>query len=147
MFIISGCLLGDNCRYDGGNKRTDDVVEFSRSHSYIPVCPELEGGLSTPRPPAEQQGESVFDCEGKDLTDAFTRGAELTIDMIDKEAARRGEKIEGAILRKKSPSCGSGRVYDGSFSGTLISGDGVFAGMLKKRGIKIVTEDETEIFR
>lgn len=152
MYVISECLLGVDCRYNGGNKKNNEVIEFSRTHSSIAVCPEIEGGLSFPRLPDEQArgagGEwKVFDKDGSDLTAEFTGGARRAIERITEEAKKRGERLEGAILKANSPSCGSGTVYDGTFSGTHRAGDGVFAGMLKDLGIKVVTENEIGIFK
>jgi uncharacterized protein YbbK (DUF523 family) len=97
-----------------------------------------------PRPPAERQGEKVIDREGRDLTQAFRDGAILSWNRAQREAEKAGEPIEGAILKANSPSCGSGMIYDGSFSGTLVPGDGVFAALLKENDIKVITEKEID---
>ena len=110
MYVISSCLLGNNCRYDGGNNRNDRIVDFYRRHSCCTVCPETFGGLSSPREPAEISGERVIDRTGTDMTDAFKTGAEKSWRHVLKQAERRREKIEGAILKSKSPSCGAGRI-------------------------------------
>ena len=141
MYIVSACLLGANCKYNGGNNDNEDVKDLCEGHRIITVCPETEGGLRFPRPPAEQVGERVIDREGKDLTDAFTRGAEICLNKV-LSAAEEGEEPELAILKANSPSCGSCRIYDGTLSGTLTDGDGVFTKLLKERGIKVITEND-----
>ena len=142
MYLVSACLLGQNCKYNGGNNRSEEVVEFCKTHKYVTVCPESAGKLPAPRPPAEKVGGRIVDKEGKDLTDAFLRGAEISLKSSMEMARLSGEEIEGAILKANSPSCGVGQIYDGTFSGTLTEGDGVFAGMLKRLGIEIITEKE-----
>ena len=142
MYIVSACLLGQNCKYNGGNNRSEEVVEFCKTHKYVTVCPESAGKLPAPRPPAEKVGGRIVDKEGKDLTDAFLRGADISLKSCIEMARISGEEIEGAILKANSPSCGVGQIYDGTFSGTLTEGDGVFAGMLKRLGIEIITEKE-----
>lgn len=142
MFLISGCLLGKNCKYNGGNNYHQDVIDFCKEHSYYPVCPEGISGLPTPRPPAEYVGDRVIDREGKDVTAYFVKGAELSLQMAMEEAEARGERIEGAILKANSPSCGSGNIYDGTFSGTLITGNGCFTRMLIDKDIKVISEKE-----
>jgi len=142
MFLISACLLGNNCKYNGGNNYHQDVIDFCEEHSYYPVCPEGISGLPTPRPPAEFIGDRVIDKEGADVTSYFVKGAELSLKLAEEEAERRGEVIEGAILKANSPSCGSGKIYDGTFSGTLIDGSGCFTRMLLDRDIKVISEKE-----
>ncbi len=127
MYIVSGCLLGHNCKYNGGNNRNEDVIDFCRGHSYCVVCPETEGGLPMPRPPAEYADGRVIDKEGRDVTKAFERGAEISLERAIREAEKLGEPIDGAILKANSPSCGSGQIYDGTFTGTLTAGYGCFA--------------------
>jgi len=138
MYIISACLLGENCKYDGGNNRCQWVVDFAEKHEYIAVCPETEGGLTAPRPPAEITGDKIIDSEGKDVTEAFLKGAKASYDR----AMASGKSIEGAILKAKSPSCGKDRIYDGTFSKTLTGGDGCLVRLLKKDNINIFTEKE-----
>lgn len=140
MYIVSACLLGANCKYNGGNNDNEAVKNFCDGHRILAVCPETEGGLESPRPPAEQQGERVVNCEGKDVTEEFRRGAEICL----KKVLDSGEEPELAILKANSPSCGSCTVYDGTFTHTLTEGDGVFARLLKERNIKVITEKELE---
>lgn len=144
MYLISGCLLGHNCKYNGGNNYNQDVIDFAACHSCFTVCPEGISGLPTPRPPAEYVGDKVIDKEGRDVTCYFEQGAKDSLTVAQAEAERRGEVIEGAILKANSPSCGSGRIYDGSFSGTLISGDGCFVRLLKAYDIHVISEKEIE---
>lgn len=140
--LVSMCLLGANCRYNGVPQANEAVVELlSREDiTLIPVCPEQLGGLSTPRTPSEQQGERVVDEMGNDRTEAFENGA--------KEALRIAKLYgcEAAILKERSPSCGSKFVYDGTFSHTQIPGDGVCAGLLKRNGIRVFGESELKEF-
>jgi uncharacterized protein YbbK (DUF523 family) len=138
MYIVSRCLLGCNCKYNGGNNRNEDVIEFCRTHDYITVCPEPAAGLPAPRQPAEivpvEDGYfKVLDREGNDLTRAFDYGAELSLKsaLVEHGSRVRGTcRIEGAILKANSPSCGSGFIYDGTFSGRLTGGNGMFTDKL-----------------
>lgn len=143
MYIISGCLLGHDCKYNGGNNASEDVIKFCEQHRHVVVCPERAGKLPTPRPPAERQGSRVINIEGEDVTEAFINGARVSLKTCLQLADYSGEELEGAILKANSPSCGCGTIYDGTFTGTLTEGDGVFTEMLKKRGIQIITEKET----
>lgn len=142
MYIVSKCLLGVNCKYNGGNNLNEDVVEFCRQHQYMTVCPEAAGGLPMPRPPAEYIADGrIEDREGRDVTAFFEEGAARCLKQVmEKEA--EGINIEGAILKANSPSCGSGRIYDGTFSGTLTEGYGCFAVKLAARGIAVISEKE-----
>lgn len=142
MYVISACLLGENCKYNGGNNRCQWVVDFAANHSYFAVCPETQAGLPAPRPPAEIIGDQVLDEQGKDLTAEFARGAEECFRLAGQEAEKRGESIEGAILKAKSPSCGKDQIYDGTFSDRLTAGDGYLARLLKEHRIHIITEKE-----
>lgn len=143
MFIISRCLLGENCKYNGGNNRNEKVIGFCEKHSYMTVCPESAGNLPCPRPPAEKQGNRIVDKDGRDVTSNFLQGAQRCFRACVEEARRRGETPEGAILKANSPSCGYGAIYDGTFTGTLTEGNGVFAQILEDNNIEIITEKET----
>lgn len=134
--LVSACLLGLRCRYNAEPVTNERVLALAETHTLIPVCPEQLGGLSTPRPPAERLGERVVSNDGTDVTSAFFRGAEETLLLAQTLDCRT------AILKARSPSCGHGRIYDGSFSGTLIPGSGVTAELLAKNGIRVFTEDE-----
>lgn len=144
MYIISACLLGEKVRYDGNHNLVPWVAEFAKKHSYCAVCPEMLGGLPCPRLPSEILRGDVVDAEGNDMTDAFGEGAYLALEMAVEKAEALDEHIEGAILKARSPSCGKDEIYDGTFTGSLRSGDGVFAALLKEKNIKILTEEETD---
>lgn len=134
--LVSACLLGCPCRYDGKSKPNDGVLALMEHHTLIPVCPEQMGGLATPRPPAERKGDGVFTENDTDVTAQYSRGA---------EEALRLARLYGCtctILKERSPSCGSGEIYDGRFSRTLIEGDGVTAALLKQNGIAVYGESE-----
>jgi uncharacterized protein YbbK (DUF523 family) len=136
MIIVSACLAGLHCRYDGGGKPNEVVIRLVAEGKAIPVCPEQLGGLTTPRLPVEIVNSRVIRKDGVDITAEFERGAQETLTL----AKLAG--VKSAILKAKSPSCGAGRIYDGSFSGKVISGDGVLAGLLKKNGITVKTEED-----
>lgn len=132
--LVSACLLGLPCRYDGAAKPAPQVLELMAEHRLIPVCPEQLGGLPTPRPPAECRDGRVINRAGWDVTAEYVRGAESALKLARLYGCR------GAILKERSPSCGCGYIYDGSFSGTLIPGDGVTARLLKAHGIPVTGE-------
>jgi len=143
--IISACLLGLNCRYNGVAKPCQKAIDLSKDEIIIPVCPEQLGGLSTPRVPSETTGDGLDVLEGKkrvinksgvDVTKQFIRGAEEVLRLVKLFG------IDEAILKQKSPSCGCGQIYDGTFSDKLIKGDGVTAALLKKNGIRVITEED-----
>jgi uncharacterized protein YbbK (DUF523 family) len=136
MKLCSACLLGIKCRYDGKSARNRKVILLLKAETLIPVCPEQLGGLPTPREPAEIRGERVFTRSGKDVTENFERGAKEVL----KIAKLYG--IKEAIMKHGSPSCGSGRIYDGTFSGKTIKGDGITTAVLKENGIKVITEED-----
>jgi len=136
MKLCSACLLGIKCRYDGKSKPDKKVLALARKETLIPVCPEQLGGLSTPRLPQEQKGDRVFNNETIDVTKQFRRGAEETLRIA------KLFNIKEAILKQKSPSCGCGEIYDGTFSGRTIKGDGVTTALLKKKGIKVISEED-----
>ena len=138
MILVSACLLGCACRYDGQSKPYPLARELARRGLAVPVCPEQLGGLPTPRKPSERQGERVVMNDGRDVTTEYRRGAEEALCLA------RLYGCTAAVLKEKSPSCGSGRIYDGTFSGTLTDGDGVTAELLKENGIKVYGESELE---
>ncbi len=141
MIIVSACLAGEKCRYDGSHKERQDLLELVASGQAVAVCPEQLGGLPTPRPPAEQQGEKVITVEGKDVSHAYATGAEVALREAHKVALKSGKIIEKAILKSNSPMCGVGKIYDGTFSGNKKEGDGVFTKLLKKNEIKVESRD------
>lgn len=132
--LISGCLLGVCCRYDGASKPHPLALELAKDHELILVCPEQLGGLATPRPPAERQGERIIAKTGLDVTEQYRRGAEETLKVY------RLLNCDAAVLKERSPSCGSGEIYDGTFTGTLIPGDGTTAEHLKANGVPVCGE-------
>lgn len=134
--LISACLLGINCRYDGGHNYEPLVEELKKKYNLIPVCAEIYGGLTTPRTPAERIGDKVVFKDGTDATAPFFRGAE----EILKLAGFYGCKL--AVLKERSPSCGSGMIYDGTFTGKLVPGDGVLCELLKKNEIEVLGESD-----
>ena len=136
--LISACLLGCRCRYDGGSKPHPAATALAERHELVPVCPEQLGGLSTPRPPAERVGERVVNREGCDVTEQYCRGAEEAVKLC------RLMECRAAVLKERSPSCGSGEIYDGTFTGTLTAGDGVTAAALKAAGIPVYGESTAE---
>ncbi len=142
MYIISACLLGENCKYNGGNNLSENVRDFVGNKNFVAVCPELAGGFSVPRPPVELKKGRAYRLNGKDVTDDFNKGAQLSFSLAKKKAEKLKEEIELAVLKAKSPSCGSGKIYDGSFSGKLSAGNGIFAQLLMENGIKVITEED-----
>ncbi len=134
--LVSACLLGLCCRYDGASRPNQKVLEQMQDAILIPVCPEQLGGLATPRVPAERQGEKVVTRTGADVTSQYQLGACQVLELAQLYNCRK------AILKAKSPSCGKGRIYDGTFSGTLTAGNGVTAELLSDNGIAVHTEEE-----
>lgn len=135
MKLCSACLLGVKCRYDGKGRLNRKVVELAEKEVLIPVCPEQLGGLPTPRELSERRGNRVLTKSGKDVTENFQRGA--------KEVLRLAKlfDIREAIFKQNSPSCGCGKIYDGTFSGKIVKDDGVTTALLKRNGIKVVSEE------
>lgn len=131
--LVSACLLGCACRYDGASKPRE---EMKARHELIPVCPEQLGGLPTPRPPAERQGDRVMTREGTDVTAQYRKGAEEALQLC------RLFGCDCAVLKERSPSCGCSGIYDGSFSGRLTEGQGVTAELLTQAGIRVYGESE-----
>ena len=146
MKLCSACLLGLKCRYDEKTKTNPKLIELAKTETLIPVCPEQLGGQSTPRPNAEIKGgdgmnvlqgkAKVVESDGNDVTLNFICGAEEVLKIA------KIFDIKEAILKQRSPSCGCGQIYDGSFTGKIIKGDGVTTALLKKNGIKVISEEE-----
>jgi len=136
--LISACLLGVSCRYDGASKPMDrDIIEkLKEKFELIPICPESLGGLHCPRDPSERIGGKVISCNGVDVTTQYERGAREALYLA------RLFDCEIALLKERSPSCGRGQIYDGTFSGKLREGDGVTAELLTANGIKVYGESE-----
>lgn len=136
--LISHCFLGENCKYNGGNNYNAELLNVLKNHELIPVCPETFGGLKSPRFPAEIVGDKVLFSDGSDVTQAFVNGAKKALEI----AKAQGVKV--AVLKANSPSCGSGIIYDGTFTGKKVSGYGVAAKLLKENGIKVYSEQDIE---
>jgi uncharacterized protein YbbK (DUF523 family) len=136
--LVSACLLGALCRFDGRCAADERGGALAGRHTLIPVCPEIYGGLPTPRPPGEIRDGRVIDRTGLDVTEAYARGAEAAL------AFARLTGCHHAVLKARSPSCGSGQIYDGHFSGRLVPGDGLTAALLKKSGIRVLTPEELD---
>lgn len=134
--LVSACLLGVHCRYNEKGVMDQKVMGLMERANLVPVCPELFGGLSTPREPAERSRDKVVTIKGKDVTGEYEKGARETL------ALARAYGCRCAVLKERSPSCGSGMIYDGTHSGKLIKGDGVTAELLKKEGIQVIGESE-----
>lgn len=134
--LVSACLLGTACRYDGRSKAHPAVMELAKRHELVPVCPEQLGGLPTPRAPSERRGDRVVMADGTDVTAEFCRGAAETLRLC------RLLGCEAAVLKERSPSCGKEQIYDGTFSGTLTDGWGVTAELLRQNGIPVYGESE-----
>ena len=143
QMVISACLLGVRCRYDGGDSRNEIAIEQQKKYKLIPVCPEESGGLPTPRPPAEIVGgdgndvlegtAKVMTADGTDVTAAYLKGAHHALQVVQSNGATH------VVLKARSPSCGCGDIYDGTFSGTLTFGDGVTSALLKRHGITVTS--------
>ena len=136
LIFVSACLVGENCKYNGGNNKNERATAFLKDKEYLTICPEVMGGLDTPRPPAEINGDKVININGDNVTEYFTKGAKMTLELAKKH------KPSLIILKAKSPSCGAGEIYDGSFSGRLIKGNGITAELLIKNGFKVITEND-----
>ena len=134
--LVSGCLLGENCKYNGGNNYSEKVAEYIKGHEVISVCPECLGGLSTPRIPAEIVDGVVTNREGQVVDEEFRKGAQIALEIA------RKEQIDVAILQSRSPSCGSKQIYDGTFSGVKVDGQGVFAKLLKEQGFHMIDVED-----
>ena len=130
--LISACLLGENCRYNGGNNYAPAAAALAERFELIPVCPEQLGGLPTPRVPAERVGDRILNRAGEDVTAAFRLGAERALEIALAGGVRR------AVLKERSPSCGYGAVYDGTFTSTVVPASGVAAELLEGNGVQII---------
>ena len=164
MYVVSECLLGVKCKYNGGDNLSPGVVGFLKDKKYITVCPERDGGLTIPRLHAEIQPDGrVVNEEGLDVTPEFERGAALALKSVYRQLMRDADAAEDccaasfmhdgvltdsdgqpvtAVLKANSPSCGCGRIYDGNFNGTLTDGDGITAALFRRNGIQLMTEKD-----
>lgn len=138
--LISACLFGSNCKYSGGNNALPAaaLARLKARYRLIPACPETAGGLPIPRQPSERIGERVISKIGHDVTAEFEKGADVAIALARRYGCRK------ALLKANSPSCGSGRIYDGTFTGTLIDGDGAAAEKLRALGVAVYSEKELD---
>lgn len=139
--VVSACLLGEPCRYDGQSAPCASVAQLGEEHTLVPVCPEVMGGLPTPRDPSEIQmaagrPEEVLNARGLDVTAWFRKGAEEAVSLALEQAC------VAAVLKQRSPSCGTSLVYDGTFSGTVVAGAGLTARLMKERGIPVFEESQ-----
>ena len=134
--LVSACLLGVMCRYDGGSQAIDGLDALIDRYEVIPICPEQLGGLPTPRTPSERRDGGVYARDGANVTDAFARGANEAVRIARLYGARL------ALLKARSPSCGFGMIYDGSFTGRTVPGMGVAAEALSKAGVTVFTEEQ-----
>lgn len=135
--LVSACLLGCSCRYDGKSMPNEKVLGLSNDNILIPVCPEQMGGLSTPRNPSECQKDGrVLMNDGTDVTENYRRGAEMALTVA------KLNDVDYAIMKAKSPSCGKGLIYDGSFQKRLTEGNGITSDLLLKEGYKVITEKD-----
>jgi uncharacterized protein YbbK (DUF523 family) len=138
--LISRCLLGCPCRYDGKDNLIDGIKEKLKDHELVDICPEVDGGMTVPRDPSEISAGRVINIKGKDVTSFFEKGAQIALKKAN------DEDIKLALLKAKSPSCGHGKIYDGTFSKKLIKGNGICADLLEKNGLKIFSEEEFNDF-
>lgn len=138
--LVSHCFLGEPCRYDGASRLDRQIIELHRAgHNLIPVCPEILGGLDVPRSPAELQPDGrVLTQDGQDVTEAYRAGAERALELA------RENRCTVAVLKARSPSCGSGEIYDGTFTHTLKPGWGMAARLLEEAGIEVMDEDHLQ---
>ena len=136
--LISACLVGDKCKYDGHTNYTPLIKDLLEKYELVPFCPEVEGGLPTPRKPSERKDDKVINNAGKDVTKNFVLGAEKALNIC------KYLNIKIAILKENSPSCGVNQIYDGNFNKKLIKGEGVTTELLRKNGIAVYTEDQIE---
>lgn len=136
--LVSACLVGDNCKYNGGNNLNERLVEFLAAHEVAKVCPEVLGGLPTPRAPAEIQKGQVVNTEGKNITKEFSLGAQKAFEIVQKE------NPDLIILQSRSPSCGIKQIYDGTFSGNKIPGHGLFAELCIKAEYKVLDIEDID---
>lgn len=137
--LVSACLLGINCKYNGGNNLKEKVLEYIKDKEVIPICPEILGGLSTPRFPSEIIGDKVINNQQTDVTSEYKKGAEEALKLA------KLFNVKKALLKSKSPSCGCGKIYDGTFSGTLIDGDGITTKLFKENNIEVITEIDLDM--
>ncbi|MDH6368161.1 MULTISPECIES: DUF523 domain-containing protein [unclassified Breznakia] len=130
--LVSACLLGENCSYRGDSNYDEAVITYLKDKDIVPVCPEVLGGLSTPRAPSERIGNKIINNLGEDVTKEFHAGANAVIKIV------KEQNIKKAILKDRSPSCGLDEIYDGTFQHKIIQGDGILVEMLKNIGVEVI---------
>ena len=135
---VSACLVGKNTKYDGGNNYNEYVIEYLKDKEVVLICPEVFGGLPTPRIPSEQLNDKVINSKNEDVTKQFNDGALISLKKLQEE------NVNVLILKERSPSCGYKKIYDGTFSKTIIDGNGIFASLALKNGFTIYTESDIE---
>lgn len=136
--MVSACLLGENCKYNGGNNLSEKVMRFIEGHEVIPVCPEVMGGLPTPRVPSEIVNGVVMMADGRSVDEEFRKGAQIGLEIA------KENNVDLVILQSRSPSCGVKQIYDGTFSGNKIEDQGVFAKLLTENGFRIVDVEDIQ---
>lgn len=136
--VISACLLGRNCKYNGGNNRSERIIALLQGQHLIPVCPEMQAGLGAPRPPVELLAGRIVDQAGHDLDACYREGVRQTMAQL------AGQPVDLAILQSRSPTCGVRQIYDGSFSRRLKDGQGILAGALAQAGVRLLDRAELE---
>ena len=134
--LVSNCLLGINCRYKGDNCKNDKVIALSKDNELIGICPESAGGLKIPRDPSEIVKDKVISKAGKDVTAEYKKGAEIALKLA------QDNNVDLVIFKAKSPSCGCGLIYDGTFTGNKIPGNGIATQLLLDNGFKVITEED-----
>ena len=134
--LVSACLLGRKCRYDGCHSFSAPVNALKQKYNLVPVCPEVMAGMNTPRTPSEKKGDCVIDKFGNDVTEIFVKGAKKCLDIAQKK------NCKAAILKSKSPSCGVGEIYDGTFSNITTNGNGILTDLLLRNGIKVYSQND-----
>ena len=136
--LVSACFIHEGYKYDGGANINEKIIKLSEKYDFILICPEVFGGLPSPRYPSEIVGTKVINSIGEDVTNAFVNGANKALELAKKH------NVKKAILKYKSPSCGKGKIYDGSFSRQIVDGNGVAAQLLMENGIEVYTELEVD---
>lgn len=136
--LVSACLLGENCKYNGGNNYNVAVVEFVKDKDVLPICPEMMAGMDCPRTPIEIVDGVLMDRDGKNVDVAMREAVANAMELIQEE------EIQCAVLQSRSPTCGVNQIYDGSFSGKLIEGSGVFVQALKDAGYQVIDAEDVE---
>lgn len=134
--LVSACLLGENCKYNGGNNCSPTILDFLKDKQVIPICPEILAGMPAPRPPVEVNGSRVLRKNGEDVTDAYCSGVCKAMQIAAQQP------IDLVILKSRSPTCGVGQRYDGTFTGTLVNQSGLFAEALQQAGYLVKSSDD-----